>query len=143
MSTIASMPPLARDNRLGFARGVAVSAPPKRGNSEPLRLAESGPQVGFERLTNDLGGGCVAARVVQELHGARQYLPNPFVELSDREIEVLRLIATGMSNSEIAEKLVISEKTVKSHVGNILDKLHVADRTQAAVYAWREGVVRR
>jgi NarL family two-component system response regulator LiaR len=85
----------------------------------------------------------VAARVVQELHGARQDLPNPFTELSERELEVLRLIADGMNNANIAEALVISEKTVKSHVSNILNKLHLADRTQAAVYAWREGVVRR
>jgi NarL family two-component system response regulator LiaR len=85
----------------------------------------------------------VAARVVQELHGARQDLPNPFTELSERELEVLRLIADGMNNADIAEALVISEKTVKSHVSNILNKLHLADRTQAAVYAWREGVVRR
>jgi len=85
----------------------------------------------------------VAARVVQELHGARHDLPNPFTELSERELEVLRLIADGMNNADIAEALVISEKTVKSHVSNILNKLHLADRTQAAVYAWREGVVRR
>lgn len=58
-------------------------------------------------------------------------------------MEVLRLIAAGSSNAQIAEKLVISEKTVKSHVSNILSKLHLADRTQAAVYAWREGIVRR
>ncbi|MCB0191704.1 MAG: response regulator transcription factor [Anaerolineae bacterium] len=85
----------------------------------------------------------VAARVVQELHGVRQDTPNPFTELSDRELEVLRLIADGMSNADIAAQLVISEKTVKSHVSNILSKLHLGDRTQAAVYAWREGVVRR
>ena len=85
----------------------------------------------------------VAARVVQELHGARHDSPNPFTELSDRELEVLRLIADGLNNADIAEALVISEKTVKSHVSNILNKLHLADRTQAAVYAWREGVVRR
>lgn len=86
----------------------------------------------------------VAARVVQELHGARQSATfNPFTELSERELEVLRLIADGASNTEIAERLVISEKTVKSHVSNILSKLHVLDRTQAAVFAWREGVMRR
>lgn len=73
----------------------------------------------------------------------RDLSTNPFTELSDREMEVLRLIAAGSSNAQIAEKLVISEKTVKSHVSNILSKLHLADRTQAAVYAWREGIVRR
>ncbi len=85
----------------------------------------------------------VAARVVQELHGAAPTALNPFTELSERELEVLRLIADGASNTEIADRLVISEKTVKSHVSNILSKLHVLDRTQAAVFAWREGVVRR
>lgn len=85
----------------------------------------------------------VAARVVQELHGRRQKTINPFTELSDREMDVIKLIADGMSNAEIAAKLVIGEKTVKSHVSNILSKLHLNDRTQAAVYAWREGVVRR
>ena len=85
----------------------------------------------------------VAARVVRELHGARREEPNAFHELSDRELEVLKLIAEGLSNAQIASRLYVSEKTVKSHVSNILGKLHLADRTQAAVYAWRQGVVRR
>ena len=85
----------------------------------------------------------VAARVVQEIHGSREDAVNAFTELSERELEVLRLIAAGHSNREIAELLFISEKTVKSHVSNILGKLHLADRTQAAVFAWREGIVRR
>jgi NarL family two-component system response regulator LiaR len=63
--------------------------------------------------------------------------------LSDRELEVLRLIADGRSNAEIAAKLFISEKTVKGHVSNILSKLHMMDRTQAAVYAWQQGLVAR
>jgi DNA-binding NarL/FixJ family response regulator len=62
--------------------------------------------------------------------------------LSEREREVLLLIAQGLSNAQIAERLVISERTVKSHVNNILNKLHVVDRTQAAIYAWREGMIR-
>jgi two-component system, NarL family, response regulator LiaR len=85
----------------------------------------------------------VAARVIQEMRGARGDAVNVFTELSERETETLKLIAEGLSNSDIAARLTISEKTVKSHVSNILSKLHLADRTQAAVYAWREGVVRR
>jgi len=84
----------------------------------------------------------VAARVIHELQGARRDNINPFTELTDREMEVLRLIAAGMSNQEMAAQLVLSEKTVKGHVSNILSKLHLADRTQAAVYAWKEGIVR-
>jgi two-component system, NarL family, response regulator LiaR len=59
--------------------------------------------------------------------------------LTDREIEVLKLVARGFSNQEIADGLVISEGTVRFHVSNILDKLHLANRTQAALYALREG----
>ncbi|MBM3143422.1 MAG: response regulator transcription factor [Chloroflexi bacterium] len=59
--------------------------------------------------------------------------------LTGREQEVLRLIAEGLSNRQIAEKLVLSEKTVKTHVSNILSKLNLADRTQAAIYALRNG----
>jgi two-component system, NarL family, response regulator LiaR len=85
----------------------------------------------------------VAARLVKEMHGIHQEVINPFQELTERELDVLRQIAAGKSNREIAEALVISEKTVKSHITNILSKLHLADRTQAAVYAWQEGIVRR
>ena len=83
----------------------------------------------------------VAARLVQELRGTPQELATLHTLLSEREREVLRLIADGRTNGEIAARLVISEKTVKSHVNNILSKLQVADRTQAAVYAWREGLM--
>lgn len=85
----------------------------------------------------------VAARIVQELQGMRRDELNPFTELSEREFEVLRLIAAGKSNADIAETLVISENTVKTHIGKILSKLHLDDRTQAAVYAWEQGIVRR
>ncbi len=102
--------------------------------AEAVRKAAAGEAVLHPR---------VAARVVRELHGARRDEPNAFRELSDRELEVLKLIADGLNNAEIAGRLYVSEKTVKSHVSNILGKLHLADRTQAAVYAWRQGVVRR
>jgi len=86
----------------------------------------------------------VAARVVAELRGTRRDIPNLFTQLSERELEVLRLIADGLSNAEIADRLIISEKTVKGHVSNILGKLHMLDRTQAAVFAWQKGfAVRR
>ena len=85
----------------------------------------------------------VATRVIKELHGSRQDEVNPFTLLSDRELEVLQLVANGLSNAEIAEQLVVTVKTVRTHVSNILSKLHLKDRTQATAYAWREGIVRR
>jgi NarL family two-component system response regulator LiaR len=62
-------------------------------------------------------------------------------DLTERELEVVRLVAQGRSNHEIAEKLVISEKTVKTHISNILSKLHLVDRTQLAIYAIKGGLV--
>lgn len=87
----------------------------------------------------------VAARVIQELQGTHREreIPNPFTELTNRELEILKLIAQGMTNHELTTQLVLSEHTVKGHVSNILSKLHLADRTQAAIFAWREGIVRR
>jgi DNA-binding NarL/FixJ family response regulator len=64
-----------------------------------------------------------------------------FAELSRREVEVLECISSGMKNAQIADKLCLSEKTVKSHVGAILKKLHVNGRAEAAVLAKRRGVV--
>ncbi|WP_127592258.1 response regulator [Paenibacillus lautus] len=62
-------------------------------------------------------------------------------KLTRREQEVLQLIASGMNNREISEALYITEKTVKTHVSHLLDKLGVADRTQAAIYALKHGIV--
>lgn len=84
----------------------------------------------------------VAARIIQEYRGVTPNTVNPYSELTEREMEVLKLIANGFTNQKIAESLVITIGTVKGHVSNILGKLHLADRTEAAVFAWREGIVR-
>ncbi len=85
----------------------------------------------------------VAARVLQNIRGENGEEQPLFTDLTDRETDVLKLIANGLTNSQIAEKLVISENTVKGHVSNILSKLHLADRTKLAVYAWQQGIVNR
>lgn len=77
-----------------------------------------------------------AARLMREVRA-----PNSPEELTEREVDVLRLLAQGRSNKEIALLLSIGEKTVKTHVSNILSKLNVASRTQAALYAVRIGLV--
>ncbi len=100
--------------------------------AETIRKAARGEAVLHPR---------VAARVVQEIQHEKRDVPALFTELSTRELEVLRLIANGLSNASIAGRLVISEKTVKVHVSNILSKLHRLDRTQAAVFAWQQGMM--
>jgi len=81
----------------------------------------------------------IARKVLQEIQQPPESPPTPD-PLSDREIEVLRLVAKGMGNKEIAEYLVITEATVRSHVSNILGKLHLANRVQATLYALQEGL---
>jgi len=78
----------------------------------------------------------VARRLMDEVSGAQASVD----ALTSRELEVLREIALGHSNKTIAANLSLSEKTVKTHVSNILSKLHLEDRTQAAVYALRQGL---
>lgn len=85
----------------------------------------------------------VASRVLQNLRGEDGEEPQLIAELTERELDVLKLIAAGLSNTQIASKLFISENTVKGHVSNILSKLHLADRTQVAVFAWQKGIVHR
>ena len=81
----------------------------------------------------------IARKVLEELSRPSDRPPSPD-PLTQREVEVLRLVAQGLENPEIAEKLVITEATVRTHVSNITGKLHVASRTQAALYALREGI---
>ena len=81
----------------------------------------------------------IARKLLEEMAhpSASRSTPDP---LSERELEVLQLLAQGLSNREIAEKLIVSETTARTHVSNILGKLHLASRTQAALYALREGL---
>jgi NarL family two-component system response regulator LiaR len=81
----------------------------------------------------------IARKLLQELSRPSERPPTP-EPLTEREVEVLRLVARGQSNQEIADQLVISEATVRTHVSNILGKLQLASRTQAALHALREGL---
>lgn len=81
----------------------------------------------------------IARKLIRELNQPIT-LPPADEQLSEREIEVLVLLARGLSNQEIGNRLTISERTVRTHVSNILSKLQLANRTQAALYALREGL---
>ncbi len=82
----------------------------------------------------------IARKLVGELKRPAD-LPLAEDPLTEREVQVLALVARGLANQEIADKLFIGERTVRTHISNILGKLHLANRTQAALYAQREGLV--
>jgi NarL family two-component system response regulator LiaR len=83
----------------------------------------------------------IAFKLIRELNRSSD-LPPTEDPLTERELITLKLVAQGLTNQEIADRLVISERTVANHIGSILSKLHVANRTQAALYALREGIAR-
>jgi NarL family two-component system response regulator LiaR len=107
-------------------------------------LKDSSPQQLLQAI-NDVYYGrsslhpAIALKVIRELNQPSN-LPPTEEPLTVREMETLRLIAQGLTNQEIADKLNISERTVGKHVSNILDKLHLANRTQVALYALRRGL---
>lgn len=108
-------------------------------------LKDSSPEELLQAIRDTYHGEsslhpAIARKLVRELSQPSN-LPPAEEPLTEREVEVLKLVAHGLANQEIAEKLVISERTVRTHVGNILDKLHLANRTQAALYAVREGLL--
>ncbi len=85
----------------------------------------------------------IATRILQILIEPDPQKRKIASDLTRREVQVLKLVANGMNNQEIAEKLYISISTAKAHVSNILSKLHLTDRTQAAAYAWKTGLMQR
>jgi two-component system, NarL family, response regulator LiaR len=106
-------------------------------DSEPVELVEAIRQV--HRGEPSLAPA-IARKVLLEMRQAAQRPPTP-EPLTERELEVLRLVSTGLTNPEIADRLAVTETTVRSHVSNILGKLHLANRVQATLYALHEGLV--
>lgn len=104
-------------------------------DAEPQQLVEA---VRLASRGEPLLHPKVAARLMQEVSAKGER--DAVEDLTKRELQVLRLLAQGLSNKLIAQELVVSEKTVKTHVSNILAKLHLSHRTQAAVYAVRRGL---
>jgi len=128
-----------------FAEDDKVFPAIKAGASGYL-LKDSSPQELIQAIRDVHRGESpldpsIAKKVIRELQEPPD-LPPAKEPLSDREVDVLRLVAQGLSNQEIAEQLIISEKTVRGHVSSILGKLHLANRTQAALHALREGLAR-
>lgn len=116
------------------ARGYVL----KEAEPEELRRAIDAAQLGEVMLCP-----IIAEKVLEHFGSdAKPRQPGmPYEQLTQRELQVLQLAADGLSNKEIAQKLVISEKTVKNHIANIFSKLNVNDRTQAILYALRKGLV--
>jgi DNA-binding NarL/FixJ family response regulator len=116
---------------VGAVRAGAIGYMLKSAEAEDLRTAIRAAAAGQVQLAPE-----AAARLMREVRA-----PEGPEKLSERETEVLRLVAQGYANKTIARELSITERTVKAHVGSILAKLHLASRTQAALYAGRIGLV--
>jgi NarL family two-component system response regulator LiaR len=109
-------------------------------------LKDCRPEELLQAIRNTYAGKAtlspdVALKVIEEINKP----PHPDVPLTEeplteREVEMLKYVARGMSNQDIADLLVLSERTVRTHISNILSKLHLANRTQATLYALREGI---
>ncbi len=131
IEVIALTSVLEDDKVVGAIRAGAIGYLLKDTQADELNRAIKAAAAGQVQLSPQ-----AAARLVREVRA-----PEGPEKLTDRETEVLRLLARGYSNREIAGELVIGEKTVKTHVSNVLSKLNVPSRTQAALYAIRIGLV--
>lgn len=108
-------------------------------------LKDSSPQELLNAIRNTFNGESslhptIASKLIRELKQPPADKPKTENPLTEREVEILQYVAQGLTNDEIAEKLVVSERTVRTHVSNILAKLQLANRTQAALYALKEGL---
>jgi DNA-binding NarL/FixJ family response regulator len=104
---------------------------------EAIRVVAAGEALLAPSVTRRL-----LDRFASSLPAEPEPAPPDLAELTDREVQVLRLVASGLSNAELAEKLFVSETTVKTHVSSILRKLHLRDRVQAVILAYELGLVR-
>ena len=136
--------PQARILVLTNFAGEEMIFPAIKSGAVGYHLKDSSPEALIEAIRQVSQGmvslhPSIAKKLLDELHntGEQKLAEEP---LTPRELDVLRRIAQGQENREIAEQLVISEATVRTHVSNILGKLHLASRTQAALYALREGL---
>jgi DNA-binding NarL/FixJ family response regulator len=118
------------------ASGFLLKDAPTREVVEAVRAVAAGDAVLAPAVTRQL-----LDQVGRRLPAAVSRTPDALGELTDREQEVLRMLAVGMSNAEIATALVVSEPTVKTHVSNLLGKLGLRDRVQAVIYAYESGLI--
>ena len=142
--TIISKQPGARILVFTTFSGEDKVFPAIKAGAMGYQLKDSSPQELVEAIREVSRGQAslhplIARKVLDEVLNPPDQPPT-LEPLTQREVEVLRLIAAGLENREIAERLVLSEATVRTHVSNILGKLHLASRTQAALYALREGL---
>ena len=118
------------------ASGFLLKDAPTREVVDAVRAVAAGDAVLAPAVTRQL-----LDQVGRRLPAAMSRAPEDLKELTDREREVLRMLAVGLSNAEIAEALVLSEATVKTHVSNLLGKLGLRDRVQAVIYAYESGLI--
>jgi DNA-binding NarL/FixJ family response regulator len=118
------------------ASGFLLKDAPTREVVDAVRAVAAGDAVLAPAVTRQL-----LDQVGRRLPAAVSRAPEGIGELTDREQQVLRMLAVGMSNAEIAEALVVSEPTVKTHVSNLLGKLGLRDRVQAVIYAYESGLI--
>ena len=141
---IKAQRPEARILVLTNFAGEDMIFPAIKAGAMGYHLKDSSPEALEEAIRQVFKGEpslhpLIAKKVLEELHESPED-QETYETLTKRELEVLNLIAQGFENKDIARQLVVSEATARTHVSNILGKLHLASRTQAALYALREGL---